>query len=324
MTVPEWRSTGRTPDFPAKVRVVEVGARDGLQSVRQWVGTADKIALVNGLIATGIPELEVSSFVPPRVVPQLRDAAAVFAGADRRSGAVLAALVPNVRGVEAAIAAGADRLVLVVSASESHNRKNMNASRAERLAALAEMAGIAQAAGVGLRGGIATAFGCPFEGDVPVADVVAVARAYRGAGITGIMLGDTTGMATPPLVFERCAALRAAIPDIEIALHFHNTRGLGLANVLAGLQAGVAHFESSVGGIGGCPFVPRATGNICTEDLVHLLHECGIETGIDLDALCDVALRLQSLLGAELPGQVMKAGPRLRISPLDAAPTAAG
>lgn len=312
------------PAVPARVRVIEVGLRDGLQSEKTFVETADKVRLLNRLIAAGIPQFEASSFVSPRAVPQMRDAAEVFAGADRSRGARLTALVPNIRGAEAAVSAGADGFVLFVSASESHNLKNMNSSRAKRIDDFRAVCDIAAKAGIGVSGGIATSFGCPFEGDVAVQAVVEIAHAYHALGIRTVTLGDSTGMATPPLVFERCAAIQDALPDMEISLHFHNTRGLGLANVFAGLMAGVATFESSLGGLGGCPFAPGATGNICTEDLVYMLHECGIETGIDLDALCDAAHDLEAVIGRRLPGQVMKAGPRLNTSPLDSVATAVG
>lgn len=317
------RQTERTT-FPSRVRVVEVGTRDGFQSERDWIDTSDKISILNALIETGIPQFEATSFVSPRAVPQLKDAAALMAAADRATGAKLTALTPNERGARDAIAAGVDAIVLFVSASESHNRKNMNATRAQTLAGFEAVCAFADAAGTPVHGAIATAFGCPFEGEVDVASVVEIASAYRALGITHVTLGDTTGMATPPLVFERCEALRKAVPDIELSLHFHNTRGVGLANVYAGLQAGVTTFESSVAGLGGCPFAPGATGNICTEDLVYLLHECGIETGIDLEKLRDVALHVESVIGRKLPGQVMKAGPRLQTSALDSVATAVG
>lgn len=317
-------SRPRPAGFPARVRVVEVGTRDGFQAESAWIATADKIAVLNGLIAAGVRGFEATSFVSPRAVPQLRDAAEVIAGADRRPGVHLTALVPNPRGAEAAAAAGVDAMVVFVSASESHNLKNMNRSRQAILEGFAEVYRIAETAGIPVQGAIATAFGCPFEGEVPVDSVVAIARAYRALGIRHVTLGDTTGMATPPLVAERVRALRAALPDLTVALHFHNTRGVGLANVMAGLAEGIDIYESSIAGLGGCPFAPGATGNICTEDLVYLLHECGIETGIDLEALCDVARRVESLIGRPLPGQVMKAGPRLRTSALDAVATACG
>ncbi|HEV7416106.1 MAG TPA: hydroxymethylglutaryl-CoA lyase, partial [Tianweitania sediminis] len=173
-------------------------------------------------------------------------------------------------------------------------------------------------------GAIATSFGCPFEGDVPVSAVVDIARRYRDMGITTISLGDTTGMATPPLVQERCRGLRAAVPDIDITLHFHNTRGVGLVCVYAGLMEGVTRYESSIGGLGGCPFAPKATGNICTEDLVYMLDECGVETGVDLSRLIPTARRIETAVGHPLPGQLMKAGPRLELHPMDAVATANG
>lgn len=311
-------------DFPRRVQIVEVGTRDGFQSVEGWIPTAIKAGVVRGLIAAGLRHFEVTSFVSPRAVPQLRDGAELLAELGAPDGVTLSALVPNLRGAEAAIAAGVGAMVVFVSASESHNLKNLNRSRAESLAALQAVSTRAAEARVPVQGAIATAFGCPFEGEVPVASVLEIARAYHAMGIRRLTLGDTTGMATPPLVRERVQALDAALPDMELALHFHNTRGVGLANVMAGLEAGVWIYESSVAGLGGCPFAPGATGNICTEDLVYLLHECGIETGVDLDALCAVAREVERVIGRPLPGQVMKAGPRLQTAPMDSVRTACG
>lgn len=310
--------------FPEKVRIVEVGTRDGFQSQAAWIPTEAKIAVLNGLIGAGLRDFEATSFVSPRAVPQLRDGAEVLAGVRRAPGVHLAALVPNAKGAEAAVAAGVSAMVVFVSASESHNRKNLNRSRAESLDGLRAVRQVAEAAGIPMQGAIATAFGCPFEGVVPVDSVLMLARAYHDLGIRHLTLGDTTGMATPPLVAERVRALRAEVPEMSVALHFHNTRGVGLANVMAGLAEGIDIYESSVAGLGGCPFVPRATGNICTEDLVYLLHECGIETGVDLDALCEVARQVEGIIGHPLPGQVMKAGPRLRTAPMETVRTACG
>ena len=314
----------RPAGFPPRVRVVEVGPRDGFQAECTFIPTAAKIEIIDALIGAGLRSFEATSFVSPRAVPQLADASDVMAGIDRSARPWLTALVPNARGAEAAVAAKVDAMVVFVSASESHNRKNLNRSREESLAGLAEVCRIAGAAGIDVQGAVATAFGCPFEGNVPVASVLSVARAYHRLGIRHLTLGDTTGMATPPLVRERVRALRSELPDMEIALHFHNTRGIGLVNVYAGLGEGVTTYESSVGGLGGCPFAPGATGNISTEDLVYLLDECGIETGVDLEALCAVARRVSEVVGRDLPGQVMKAGPRLRTSDLDAVATACG
>lgn len=310
--------------FPTKVRVVEVGTRDGFQAEPDWIPTDVKIEILTALASAGLSEFEATSFVSPRAVPQLRDAAEVVSGARSARKARLTTLVPNARGARAAVEAGVDAMVVFVSASESHNRKNLNRSRADSLAGLEEVKVVAQEAGIPLQGAIATAFGCPFEGEVAIDDVLYVARAYRDLGINHVTLGDTTGMATPPLVTERVRALREHLPDAEIALHFHNTRGIGLANVYAGLAEGISIYESSVAGLGGCPFAPGATGNISTEDLVYLLHECGIETGVDLDRLIEVAGRVEKAIGRPLPGQVMKAGPRLRTSSVDAVATACG
>jgi hydroxymethylglutaryl-CoA lyase len=309
---------------PRKVIVTEVGPRDGFQIEHDLIPTATKIALINQLIEAGVPRVEFSSFVSPRAVPQLADAAEVLAGIDRSKGAELIALVPNAKGAARAIEAGADELCVFVSASETHNRKNVNRTVEESLAGFTEVMAIAGRAGTPVHGAIATAFGCPFEGDVPVAQVGRIAKKFRELGMIGVGLGDTTGMATPPLVVERCRHLEKHVPDLPITLHFHNTRGLGLVNVMTGLDEGVAAFESSFAGLGGCPFAPGATGNICTEDLVNLLNELGIETGIDLDRLCGVARRVEEVIGRPLPGQVMKAGPRLTLRAADEVRTAVG
>ncbi len=310
--------------MPSTVEIVEVGPRDGLQARPDFVATRDKIALIDRLAAAGLRHFEASSFVSPRAVPQLADAAEVLAGVTRHDGMTLSVLVPNLRGAEAAIAARADALVMFASASETHNIKNVNRSRADSLAGFRDIAEVARTRGVPLHGAIATAFGCPFEGEVPVSEVVRIACYYADLGVRRITLGDTTGMATPRLVRERVRALRTQLLDLPVALHFHNTRGMALVNVAAGLEAGAAHFESAIGGLGGCPFAPGATGNLCTEDLVHFLHEEGIETGLDLDALIETARWFEGVLGAPLPGQVVRAGPRLARRGTDEVATATG
>ena len=309
---------------PKRVLVGEVGPRDGLQIERDFVPTATKIELISGLIDAGVREIEYSSFVSPRAVPQLADAAEVLAALDRSKGTHLVALVPNARGAERAVEAGVDELRVFVSASESHNRKNVNSSVADSLQRFEAVMRIADGAGKPVSGAIATSFGCPFEGDVPVVQVGMIARRFSELGMIGVGLGDTTGMATPPLVAERCRHLKAEVPGLPITLHFHNTRGIGLANVMAGLDEGIDRYESSFAGLGGCPFAPGATGNICTEDLVFLLHEMGIETGIDLEKLCAVARKVEQVVGRPLPGQVMKAGPRSNLAAMDQVETAVG
>ena len=307
-----------------KVQVTEVGPRDGIQADATFVPTQHKIAWINRLIEAGVPRIEATSFVSPRAVPQLADAAEVMKGVKRSKDTILAALVPNARGAIRAAEAEVDQIVVFMSASESHNRKNVNCSVAESLKAFEEVAKIADDAGIPVHGAIATAFGCPFEGNVAVESVAQIARAYQDMGFVGMTFGDTTGMATPPLVLERVQAVREAAPKLYQVLHFHNTRGVGLANVMAGLAEGVDRYESAFGGTGGCPFVPRATGNICTEDLLYLLDEMGIETGIDLRRMMDLACDVQAVLGRELPGQLMKAGLRLDVHPMESVRTAVG
>lgn len=304
---------GRDDMLPQSVVVTEVGTRDGFQMEAAVIPTATKVEVLHALIAAGLKRIEATSFVSPRAVPQLADAAEVLAALNHPPGVTLAALVPNAKGAERAAAAGADEMVCFVSASETHNQINMNKSIGEIMEGYKPVAEIAKAAGVPIHGAFATAFGCPFEGDVPADQVARIAERFVALGVHAISLGDTTGMATPPIVARLCETLMQRFPGVEFALHFHNTRGVGLANVMEGLRHGIRHYESSIGGLGGCPFAAGATGNICTEDLVYLLQEMGIETGIDLEALIAVARKVQGVIGRELPGQVMKAGPRLAL-----------
>ncbi len=312
-----------TPTPRPRVAVTEVGTRDGFQSEAVFIPTADKAGVIDALIGAGVTHVEATSFVSPRAVPQLADAHEVLARVARRADAHLSALVPNPRGAERALGAGVDEMVSFVSASETHNRANLNAPIADSLANVAEVAAIARGR-VPLRGAIACAFGCPFEGEVPVDAALRVVDAYAALGIDRLTLGDTTGMATPPTVARLVQAIAGRFPQMRVALHFHNTRGIGLANVMVGLDLGIREFESSIGGLGGCPFAPGATGNVCTEDLVYLLEESGFDTGVDLEALIAVAQRVEAIIGRTLPGQVMKAGPRLRRFSIDGARRAVG
>jgi len=305
------------------VRITEVGTRDGFQAEHDFIPTDAKAGVIDALIGAGIRHLEATSFVSPKAVPQLADAHEVLARLKRRAEAHIAALVPNARGAERALAAGVDEIVVFVSASETHNLANLNAPIAASLANVRELHGVV-AGRIPLRGAIACAFGCPFEGEVPVDAALRLVEAYAGLGIERLTLGDTTGMATPPTVTRLVRAIADRFPSMKTALHFHNTRGIGLANVVVGLGLGVREFESSIGGLGGCPFAPGATGNICTEDLAYLLEESGYDTGVDLDALIAVAKRVESLVGRPLPGQVMKAGPRLRKYTIEGARRAVG
>ena len=296
--------------LPHRATLREVGLRDGIQSIGAFISTDDKIALLDALAETGLRRIEATSFVHPRFVPQMADAEDMLARVRRRPGVRYEALVPNVRGAERAIAAQADALVFVTAASDAFNLKNVQMTVDASLGVAEEVRGRARAAGIPVLAGISTSFGCPYSGDVPLERVMDVVDRLADMGMVEIGLADTTGMANPLQVERTVAAALDRVGDrAALGMHFHNTRGMGLANVVAGLRAGVSIFDSSLGGIGGCPFAPRATGNICTEDTVLLLHEMGIDTGVNLERLIDVANRAQDILGRELPGQVMKAGP---------------
>ena len=290
------------------ITICEVGTRDGFQIEPEFIPTDVKIDVVNRLSATALPRIEVTSFVHPKAVPQLRDAEAVMARIERRPGTVYAALVPNDKGAQRAVDAGVDKIHTVLSASESHNLANVNMTVAESLARLGAVARVAHAAGVPLQGGISCSFGCPFEVDVPLTHLAAIVARLVACGFQAIGLADTTGMANPAQVRRTLDYLLPQFPGIEWTLHTHNTRAMAIPNILAAVEYGVRHFDASIGGLGGCPFAPGATGNVCTEDLVHCLHAMGYETGIDLDALVAVSGRVQEIIGRELPGQIMKAG----------------
>jgi len=309
--------------FPSRVEITEVGARDGLQALTPFVPTQQKIALIEAFAASGLRRIEASSFVSPRAVPQLADAAQVVAAA-RRLGPTISALVPNEKGAMRAVEAGADEMVTFISASQSHSRANLNRSIDDAIRAVEPVARIAERSAKRLRSAIAVAFGCPFEGDVPAAKVSEIAGALRSLGIREITLGDTTGMAAPRHVEAVCERLRSDWPDLVLTLHFHDTRGLGLVNVLTGLRLGIDRYEAATGGVGGCPFAPGATGNICTEDVVYMLSELGVQTGIDLEAAIASARGLEQILGRTLPGKLLRAGPRSQLHALDAVRHAVG
>lgn len=309
---------------PKKVEITEVGPRDGLQAESYFVPTKEKINMINSLIEAGVPRIEFSSFVSPRAVPQLADVNEVLVGLNRTTDTILAALVPNARGAIRACEAGVDEIIVFMSASESHNLKNVNRTVDESLAGFDDVAKIAGDAGIPVHGVIATALGCPFEGDVPVEKLSYIAKHYRELGFTGLGLGDTTGMATPLVVQKAVRHLQDTVPELPLGLHFHNTRGIGLVNVMVGLDEGIENYDASFGGMGGCPFAPKATGNICTEDLVYMMNELDIETDINLAKLIGVAKDVERVMGRELPGQVMKAGPRLQLHSMADVATASG
>jgi hydroxymethylglutaryl-CoA lyase len=301
--------------LPHRVSITEVGLRDGLQIEARTLSTDEKLSLARALIEAGHTSLELTSFVSPTRVPQLADAAELVAALRHVQNVELKALVPNIRGAERAIAADADALVFVLSASDTHGRRNLNRTPRESLAELRAIVAMAADSGIRVDVSLSVAFGCPFEGDVPVETVMDLAQDALQAGIAGMTFCDTTGMATPRQVQALARSLRDELPAIDPAFHFHNTRGLGLVGVLVALQEGIERFESSVGGLGGCPFAPNAAGNVCTEDMVHMLHELGIETGLDLTRLTEAARLAEQLVGHRLDGLVVKAGPRLGLSP---------
>jgi hydroxymethylglutaryl-CoA lyase len=304
------------PELPSSVRIREVGPRDGFQNEPEVIDTADKVRLIDCLSQTGLQRLEVTSFVRPDVIPQLADAERVLREIERVDGVSYTVLIPNekglARGLELCEEAGEklfDEVNLFLSASETHNRKNVNRSVEESLSGLERVIARAREAELRCEGVISVSFGCPYEGEVPQELVFAIARRLAGAGCEEVAFGDTTGMANPVQVrgfFERA---REELPAVELTAHFHNTRGQGLANVLAALEAGVDSFESSFGELGGCPVPRGATGNISTEDLVSMLHEMDVETGIDLERLLGCARRAQETLGRPLSGHLLVAGP---------------
>lgn len=301
-----------------RISMQEVGTRDGLQVEAAFVATEDKIALVNELSETGLSKIEVTAFVSPQAIPALRDAEIVLREITRRPGVVYSALVPNMRGAERAIEARADELNLVMSASETHNLANLRMTRAQSFAGLAQVAQLALSQRVAVNVSLSCSFGCPMEGDVPEATALAWAQRFVDLGARGVTLCDTTGMAYPGQVAALTQAFRQRWPDTELTLHFHNTRGLGLVNVLAGIDAGAQRFDASLGGIGGCPYAPGATGNVCSEEMVHALELMGYDTGIDLARLIAAARRLPGLVGHDIPSQIIKAGRRLDLHPVPA------
>lgn len=301
---------------PSSVRIREVGPRDGIQSEKAQISTADKIGLIDSLSATGLKLIEAVSFVSAKAVPQMADAREVWAGIDRKPGVFYSALVPNRKGAEIAAELGVDGMQVFIAASDGYNLKNLGKTVEESFADVTAACDIASAAGIPVEGTISSAFGDAYEGDVSPRRVAEVSTRMRDMGIRAISYGDTTGMGTPRRVREVVEAVRAEVPDIDINMHFHDTRGTGLANVVAALDLGVDYFDSSIGGMGGSPFASTTgvTGNVVTEDLVHMLNDMEIDTGVDLDKLLDSARLAQGLVPGELPSKVLKAGPRHQVA----------
>ena len=302
-------------ELPERISLREVGPRDGLQN-EDPVPTDAKVALLDRLSGTGVERIEAVSFVRPQAIPQMADADEVWKRAAKMQHVRYSALVPNLRGAVRALDAGFTELEAVVSASETHNRKNVNRSTGQSLDEIAEVIALAHDRGATLQVIVSTAWGCPYEGDVPVGRTVWVASRAVADGADSTSFGDTTGMATPTRVRALVGAFRDAHPGQNLNLHFHNTRGTGLANVLAALELGVYDFDASVGGLGGCPYAPGATGNIATEELVHMVEDMGVRTGVDLEAMIEAAAEAERIVGRQLPSQVLRAGPRSRTIPV--------
>jgi len=301
--------------WPDVVEIREVGPRDGLQNEAP-VPVDARVRLIDALSRTGLRRIEAAAFVSPSAIPSMAGSEQVMARIDRKVGVVYSALVPNVEGAERAIAADADELELVVSASETHNLKNVRRSVAESLIGARDVVELAHSSAIEAEAIVSTAFGCPYEGDIAPERVAQLAGHLIDAGADRMSFGDTTGMATPRRVHDLLDALeRAGIGAARIGLHFHDTRGTALANVLTALERGVVRFDASVGGLGGCPYAPGASGNAVTEDLVHMCHDMGIETGVDLEAMLRCAQLASDIVGRDLPSALLHAGPRTPIRP---------
>jgi len=297
---------------PARIEINDVAPRDGLQIEPVVVPTEGKVAFVNALAHCGFARIEATSFTSARAIPALADAEAVMHQIERVPGVAYTVLVPNLRGLERALSCHPDEVNLVMSASETHNRANLRMTREQSRAQLLAMIGEAGKAGVPVNISLSTVFGCPFEGEVDEADVMALARRFAEAGAAGITLCDTTGMAYPNQVAALCEAFQRALPQTGLTIHLHNTRGMGLANAVAAWQTGVTRFDAAAGGLGGCPYAPGASGNVSTEELVHMFASMGVDTGVDLDALLAVVGGLPALVERDISSQLLRAGPRLR------------
>lgn len=296
------------PGNTQRIYINEVAPRDGFQIEPSFVPTEEKIKLINRLSRAGLSRIEATSFTSPKAIPNLRDAEEVMRQIDRVPGVIYTVLVPNVKGCERAIACNADEINLVMSASQTHNRANLRMSCEQSLAQFAEILKVAQGSPVGINASISTAFGCPFDGVIAPERIFELVERFLELGIGAVTLCDTTGMANPVQVRQLCEAVNARWPKVQFTMHFHNTRAMGLANVATALQAGMRHFDAALGGLGGCPYAPGASGNICTEDTVHMIEQMGYDTGVNLDLLLEIARDLPAIIGHDVPGQVMKAG----------------
>ncbi|HJZ88884.1 MAG TPA: hydroxymethylglutaryl-CoA lyase [Polyangia bacterium] len=293
--------------LPERVRIYEVGPRDGLQNESRMVPTSGKIALIDGLSETGVAAIEISSFVSPKWIPQLADGAEVARGIRRVDGVTYSALVPNRKGLDSALAVGMPEIGIFLSASETHNKKNVNKSIADTLKAFEEVVPVALAAGVKVRAYVSTVYGCPYEGEVAPEAAVELCRTLRAMGVYQVSLGDTIGVGTPRQVQAVLEKVLAVVPPEAVGVHFHDTRGTALANILVSVSMGITTVDSAIGGLGGCPYAPGASGNVATEDVVYMLKGMGVETGVDLEKLVDVSRSVSAIVGHELPSKYLKA-----------------
>lgn len=294
--------------LPPAVNLCEVGLRDGLQNEPRILDTSNKLKLVSGLIEAGFKTIELGSFMSPIAVPQMSDTDELFRSLNNVDGVELRALAANKKGVERAIMCGCRKIKLNVSASKGHNISNINKTPEETVGGFAENVYLALKNGLEVSGSISMPFGSPWEGIIPVEDVERIVEAYLNVGVKEISLSDASGMATPKQVYEMCSSMKNKYPAVKWWLHFHNTRGMAMANIMASMEAGITNFDSSMGGYGGCPFVPGAAGNVSSEDVVHMMEEMGINTGIDLIKLVDTARSMRDMLGHEGDSYILKAG----------------
>ena len=299
--------------LPSHVQIVEVGPRDGLQTEPKFIPASDKIALVNALSGTGLAKIEVTSFVHPRTIPQLGDAREVLSGIEKKNGVTYSVLIPNLRGAEMALEVGVDEMRIPVCASETFNQKNVRMSITESLQAIEGIQKISEPAMTPLEVGVALAFGCPFEGEISSEQVTSIVGRLSEMGVTRVSITDPAGIANPVQVKDRISTLLAAFPEIKFSLHLHDTRGMALSSILAAMEVGLATFDSSIGGLGGCPFVPDATGNVVTEDLINMLEEMGIQTNVDLEKLIECSQLAQKLVDRPLVSRILRAGTRQQL-----------
>lgn len=295
-----------------KLYIQEVAPRDGFQNEAVFIDTHDKIAFINRLSESGFAKIEATSFTSPRAIPALKDAEMVMHEITRNPDVIYTVLVPNIRGAERAMECKVDEINLVMSVSETHNQTNLRMSRDQSYAQLSEVITAVRGTGVAVNVSLSTVFGCPMEGDVKTESIYELMDKFADQGVGGITLCDTTGMAYPTQVQDIGQQAMLAYPTLDITMHFHNTRGMALANSMAALMAGIVRFDSSLGGLGGCPYAPGASGNACTEELVHMLELMGYETGVDLEKIIDIAGQLPGLIGHDIPSQLVKSGQRSR------------